>query len=324
MVRGATATSAVTSLADRDRQAHFALEQGQNRGCRINTPETPPATTKPLRGGRIGARGLAVVGIAAAVMIGYLGMRAYDDANAPEHVSLSDRAMALPLPELVRIEPGAFAMGNADHPDERPVHEVVFADAFYIGATEVTFEQYDAFAEATGRALPADNGWGRGNLPVTNVSWSDANDYLAWLGEMTGTTCRLPSEAEWEYACRAGTTTPFSFGDEIGDGQANVASAIGRTTEVGNYPANPWSLSDMHGNVLEWAEDCWHGNYDYAPDDGTAWLWGTGGDCNARVLRGGSWHLGQDYARCTNRFAYNSLAQLSYIGFRVVCASAIR
>jgi len=304
-----------------------SAEPSSKWGCRIRAPKA--AKTKPLRGARFSARSLAALGIVAAVMIGYVAMQAYDRARSPsqpEHAGSPpqrDRALAFPLPELVRIEPGAFTMGSAAYPDERPEHEVMFAETFYIGATEVTFEHYDAFAQATGRALPADNGWGRGNLPVTNVSWSDASDYATWLGEMTGTTCRLPSEAEWEYACRAGTTTPYSFGAEISDGQANVDRSVGKTTEVGSYPASPWSLSDMHGNVLEWAEDCWHGNYEWAPDDGTTWFWGTGGDCNSRVLRGGSWHLSRDYARCTNRFAYDPLFQLSFIGFRVVCSSPI-
>jgi formylglycine-generating enzyme required for sulfatase activity len=261
------------------------------------------------------------LGIVAAVMIGYTAMQAYDRASPPPQ---RDHATALPLPKLVRIEPGAFTMGSTRYPDEQPEHEVMFAEAFFIGATEVTFEQYDAFAQATGRKLPFDNSWGRGNLPVTNVSWSEASDYAVWLGETTGTTCRLPSEAEWEYSCRGGTTTPYSFGDEIGDEQANVARAIEKTTEVGSYSANPWSLSDMHGNVLEWAEDCWHGNYQWAPEDGTAWFRGTGGDCNSRVLRGGSWHLSRDYARCANRFAYDPRFQLSFIGFRVVCSSSIK
>ncbi|MEM7021941.1 MAG: formylglycine-generating enzyme family protein [Pseudomonadota bacterium] len=268
---------------------------------------------------------MAALGIVAAVTIGYAAMQAYDRGSfrpQSEAARPRDRTIGLPLPELVRIEPGAFTMGSASYPDEQPEHEVTFAQAFYIGATEVTVEQYDAFAQATGRALPADNGWGRGNLPVTNLSWSEAGDYAAWLGEMIGTTCRLPSEAEWEYACQAGTTTPYSFGDEISDDQANIARAVGKATAVASYPASPWSLSDMHGNVLEWAEDCWHGNYQFAPDDGTAWFWGTGGDCNSRLLRGGSWHLSPDYARCTNRFAYDALAKLSFIGFRVVCSSA--
>src|SRR5262249_48685014 len=135
---------------------------------------------------------------------------------------------------------------------------------------------------------PAGAGWGRARRPVINVSWDDAHAYIAWLSQETGRAYRLPSEAEWEYACRASTTSRYSFGDAITPRNANYdASGLGRTREVGAYPANPWGLYDMHGNVWEWVEDDWHDNYKHATSDGSAWK-DTGQGQNP-VLRGGSW-----------------------------------
>ena len=134
-------------------------------------------------------------------------------------------------------------------------------------------------------------GWGRGLRPVRNVSWYDAMAYTEWLWEQTGDRYRLPTEAEWEYAARAGSTTAYSWGDSIGRNRANCDGCASlwdgeRTALVGTFKANGWGLYDMHGNVWEWVQDCWNDNYEGAPTDGTAWL---SGDCDRRVLRGGSW-----------------------------------
>jgi formylglycine-generating enzyme required for sulfatase activity len=196
-------------------------------------------------------------------------------------------------PEMVLIPAGSFRMGDLNgggDDDEKPVHRVDVA-AFGLGKFEVTFAQYDAFARATNRALPNDGGWGRGSRPVINVSWDDAQAYVKWLSSKTGTAFRLPTEAEWEYAARAGTTTKYSWGNEIGRNNA-VCNGCGsqwdgkQTAPVGQFRANAFGLYDMHGNVWEWTEDCYNGSYQGAPSTGAAW---TSGNCTYRVLRGGSW-----------------------------------
>ena len=198
-------------------------------------------------------------------------------------------------PEMVVISAGRFRMGCVSGRDcenrERPVHEVEVG-SFALGTDEVTFEEYERFARATGRARPGDSGWGRGGRPVINVSWEDATAYAAWLSAETGEDYRLPSEAEWEYAARAGSTTRYSWGDDIGRDRANCYRCgsrwdDGETAPAGSFEANAWGLHDMHGNVWEWVEDCWHGNYARAPRDGSAWT--TGSNCSRRVLRGGGW-----------------------------------
>ncbi len=242
----------------------------------------------------------------------------------------------LPLPEPIRISDGPFDMGSGSG-DEGPVHPVTFAQPFYLSRTEVTFAQYDAFARATGRALPHDSRFGRDDRPVINVDWSDARAYARWLGAMTGRTCRLPSEAEWEYACRAGTTTEYALpapdgSDDIaGKGLANCYGCGGkwddlnRTAPVADpeYEANAWDLYDMHGNVWEWVEDCWHEDYEDAPDDGQAWLEENRGECTTRVVRGGSYLDRLGYARCASRFRLVPRYRNSSFGFRVVCLSPI-
>ena len=239
----------------------------------------------------------------------------------------------LPFPKPIPISDGTFMMGDEGSPDEQ--HRVTFGQPFFLGETEVTFAQYDAFATATGRARPNASGFGRDDRPVINVDWSDARAYARWLGAMTGTTCGLPSEAEWEYACRAGTTTAYAVpadtggsNDIAGKGLANCSGCgrekdIGRTSPVGSFPANAWGLHDMHGNVFEWVEDCWHEGYKDAPGKGQAWVQENGGDCSSRVLRGGSWGFVQDYARCADRFRLVPGARNGDFGFRVVCSSPI-
>ncbi|MCG8357482.1 MAG: SUMF1/EgtB/PvdO family nonheme iron enzyme [Kiloniellales bacterium] len=221
---------------------------------------------------------------------------------------------------------GSFMMGSKEeegNETEKPEHKVTFEQSFRLSATEVTFAQYDPFAAATGREPPHDEGWGRGKRPVINVSWEDAQAYVRWLSAKTDQSCRLPTEAEWEYACRAGTTTRYAFGDEIAEEDANFGGNVGNTTEVGAYHANDWGLHDMHGNVWEWVEDCWHDSYEGAPDDGQAWLEDNGGDCETRVLRGGSWGYVQGSARCAFRVRLNPNDRFDGLGFRVLCSSPI-
>ena len=232
-------------------------------------------------------------------------------------------------PEMVVISTGEFMMGSTDaerqwavdrgaEPEwvgnEKPQHLVRLAHSLAIGRFPVTFEQYDRFARITGRDQPGDAGWGRGRRPVINVSWEDSKAYVDWLAAETGKPYRLLSEAEWEYACRAGTTTRYWWGDEITPENANYGSNVNRTSEVGGYPANPFGLCDMNGNVWEWVEDCWNDSYEGAPDDGSAWA---RGDCGRRVLRGGTWKNEIWKLRSANRFGVRAGEWKDDFGLRV-------
>lgn len=205
-------------------------------------------------------------------------------------------------PETIIIRAGRFLMGSpASEPerdeDEGPPHWVQFP-SFALGKHAVTFAEWDACVAAGGCIhTPSDAGWGRDRRPVINVCWGDAQAYVQWLSRETGKPYRLPSEAEWEYAARAGTVTPFSTGPCINTGQANyngdynqcgakTGVYLGKTQPVGSYPANPWGLYDMHGNVWEWVADCWNDSYAGAPTDESAWQ---RENCARRAARGPRW-----------------------------------
>ena len=228
-------------------------------------------------------------------------------------------------PEMVLLPAGSFRMGDLDgDDDEKPVHRVNI-NVFALGKTEVTFAEYDAFARETNRALKNDGGWGRGNRPVINVNWNDAKAYVKWLSNKTGKRFRLPSEAEWEYAARAGSATKYSFGNRESDlcDYANHADHRNKTCSdgadrqsatVGRYRANAFGLFDMHGNVWEWVEDCYYRRYQGGPSDGSAW---TNGTCEYRVLRGGSWYNLPKFARSAFRGWNMPARQFTYYGIRV-------
>jgi formylglycine-generating enzyme required for sulfatase activity len=232
-------------------------------------------------------------------------------------------------PLMVVLPAGEFTMGSPpDEPGRRdtegPQHKVKIARPFAVGKYEVTFAEWDA-CEADGgcksRPRPRDEGWGRGRRPVINVDWSDAKEYAAWLSRKTGKTYRLLSEAEWEYAARAGTTTPYAFGDTILDwpaGKFRAQYGAKMTAEVGSFPANGFGLHDMHGNVWEWVEDAWHRNFEGAPTDGSVW---SERYPVYRVVRGGAWYLSsagnlRSASRWTSMPPRNG-NRYNYIGFRV-------
>ena len=227
-------------------------------------------------------------------------------------------------PEMVIVPAGSFRMGNIGgkgSADERPVHTVSFAQAFAIGRFTVTFDEYDDYAKANQIEPPSDSGWGRGKRPVINVSWKDATAYAHWLAVQTGKAYRLPSEAEWEYAAKAGTETAYWWGDNIETNRANCDGSGSewsgkQTAPVGSFPANPWGLHDTVGNVWEWVHDPWHGNYEGAPLDGSVWEQGGSG---TRVLRGGSWYYRRDRARASYRFYNYPGARNGSLGFRLAC-----
>jgi len=226
-------------------------------------------------------------------------------------------------PEMVWIKAGSFQMGDIQGggwDSEKPVHWVSITKDFGMGRYEVTFAEYDKFAQATGRKKPSDRGWGRGNRPVIYVSWNDATAYAKWLSQQTGKKYRLPTEAEWEYAARGGTTTKYWWGNEVGKNRANCGGCGSRwdnkpTAPVGSFEPNAFGLYDTVGNVWEWCADSWHGTYKGAPTDGQVWR---GGNENSRVLRGGSWSNGPWYARTANRDRFDSVERVGNDGFRVI------
>ena len=225
-------------------------------------------------------------------------------------------------PLMVVIPAGHFLMGSPDDEsgrssDEGPQHEVIVAQPFALGVYAITFAEYDHFCKVTYRKTPDDNGWGRKNCPVINVSWHDAKAYYVWLSEQCDKTYRLPSETEWEYACCAGAKTPFYNGETIDLKPANFDLAHGRTLPVGSFAPNAFGLYDMHGNIWEWMQDCWHDNYLNAPDNGSAWLEKDSGDCDRRVIRGGSWIDYPKNLRSANR-DWSRIVGMNYdLGFRI-------
>jgi len=224
-------------------------------------------------------------------------------------------------PEMVVIPAGMFRMGDIQGDggdDEKPVHRVQIK-SFAIGKTEVTFDEYDYFAEATGRKKSEDKGWGRGNRPAINVSWYNAVAYTKWLSQQTGQKYRLPSESEWEYAARSGSQTKYSWGNEIGRNKANCYGCGSRwdnekTAPVVSFEVSGFDLSDVHGNVREWVQDCWNESYQGAPQDGRAW---ESGDCRRRVLRGGSWDIEPWNLRLAVRSRDTTTNRWSNSGFRL-------
>jgi formylglycine-generating enzyme required for sulfatase activity len=221
--------------------------------------------------------------------------------------------------EVVVVPAGSFEMGSSTE-YENPVHRVTIAKPFAIGRNEVTFEEWESCVnDGACKYRPDDRSWGRGNRPVINVSWMDAKVFLTWLSQKTGRTYRLPTEAEWEYAARGGTNTPYWWGRDVGSGHANCRDCKTgnpqQTAEVGSYKPNPFSLHDTAGNVAEWVEDCWNDNYRGAPRDGSAWL---KGECRLRVLRGGAFDSTARYLRSSSRFRYDSDVRYTANGFRVL------
>jgi len=229
--------------------------------------------------------------------------------------------------QFVKIPGGTFTMGDPSGKDPfaGPAHEVTVA-SFYLGKFEVTWEEYEVFAKETHTALPDDEGWGRSIRPVINVSWDDAVAFTRWLSKKTSRKFRLPSEAEWEYAARGGTTTPYYWGKPFGRSNANCKKCGSpwdgkKTAPIGAFAPNPFGLYDMTGNVYEWCLDTRHRSYEGAPTDGSAWIKDGQKDSRGRefrINRGGSWfqpaHEMPVYRRCWDA----AKDKLSEVGFRVL------
>ena len=263
------------------------------------------------------------------------------DKTAPQKPKVSFKDCDA-CPEMVVVPAGTFTMGSprgerGRSKDEGPQHQVTIPRPFAVGKYEVTFTDWYACVAGGGcnGYRPGDEGWGRGRRPVIHVSWKDARAYIAWLSQMAGKTYRLLSEAEWEYATRAGTESARSWGDspDSACGHANVHDrkskqinkfkwahhdcddGYAKTAPVGSFRANRFGLYDTLGNVWEWVEDCWHDSYRGAPADGSAWTIGV--ECGRRVHRGGDWLLRSRYARSASRVGLPSDDRASVLGFRV-------
>jgi formylglycine-generating enzyme required for sulfatase activity len=220
---------------------------------------------------------------------------------------------------MVVVPAGRFVMGDDASPfaNERPAAEVAIPRPFALMRTEVTFDQWQACAAAGAcRRAPDDHGWGRGKRPVINVTFEDARAFATWIGRKSGRSCRLPTEAEWEYAARAGTDTAYWWGEQPGIGNAVCRGCLEDSAElygtrpVASLPANPWGLFDTAGNVWEWTADCWTPSHAEPPSQGA---------CPERVMKGGSWYYFAPMSRPAAR-ARQRAAEVSYVvGFRVLC-----
>ncbi|MEM5528395.1 SUMF1/EgtB/PvdO family nonheme iron enzyme [Gammaproteobacteria bacterium AS21] len=249
-----------------------------------------------------------------------------NSANKSQAVPLSVFRDPLPDnqygPDMVVLAAGSFFMGDSTgdgNDNELPVHQVTFKHSFALARYEVSFAQYDFFATQTGRALPDDEGWGRGNQPVINVSWRDARAYTLWLAKQTELPYRLPSEAEWEYIARAGTETNYWWGNKNVPGYAHCTDCgdpLGgkQPLPIGSMKANPWGFHDLNGNVDEWVSDCYSNDYTRAKKDGSSYQLA---GCQNRSMRGGSWFDIDRVTRSSSRYRHPPNAKRNTWGFRV-------
>ncbi len=223
-------------------------------------------------------------------------------------------------PLLITLPRGSFTMGsNSDDPSEKPAHQVSIGEPFAIGKHEVTAEQWNACVAATACPRVASIASVPNNTPAFDISWDDAQLYVQWLSKVSGKPYRLPTEAEWEYAARGGTTTRYWWGEQMRPGNANCKGCGDpwqqeMPAKVGSFAANSYGLHDVNGSVWEWVGDCWHNSYRGAPTDGRAW---NEPNCLVRVIRGGSWRDGSGYMLSSTRFKYGASVRVSQNGFRV-------
>ena len=241
-------------------------------------------------------------------------------------------------PEMVVVPPGEFMMGShinlPNRVTEIPLHKVTISKAFAIGKYEVTFAEWDLCVAEGGCAYSPDElfkessdraNWPRGDRPVWRVSWHNAQTYIKWLNSKTGQTYRLPTEAEWEYMARAGTTTPYTTGATITQEQGNFTgrkasrsrtqNLIIKPVAVDSYPPNAFGVYNIHGGESELTQDCWHENFVGAPTDGSAW--GQGTDCEMRTIRGGAWSNRYRNVRTTTRMGRHITRRSNSWGFRL-------
>ncbi len=234
---------------------------------------------------------------------------------APATAPAVQPASSVREPEMNALRGGSFAMGGNEDVSERPVHQVT-VKPFAIGKYPITVREWNECAAAKACGFVAT---GKDDAPITNVSWSDAKHYAAWLAATARKAYRLPTEAEWEYAARGGTQTKYRWGDQFQFGMANCkncadVAVADQPIKVGSFKPNPFGLYDMGGGVDQWVEDCWHKNYQGAPSDGSPWV---EGDCGSHVIRSGSWKNDARYARPANRDNYDTDVRYPTHGLRV-------
>src|SRR2546423_255818 len=222
-------------------------------------------------------------------------------------------------PEMSPLRGGSFAMGSNEEASEKPVHQVT-VKPFATGKFPISIREWNECAVAKACGFMAT---GKDEAPVTNVSWTDAKQYVAWLAQASRKPYRLPTEAEWEYAARGGTQTKYWWGDQFQPGMANCKNcadiaAAEQPIKVGSLGANPFGLYDMGGGVDQWVEDCWHKNYQGAPTDGSAWM---ESQCSSHVIRSGSWRNDGRYVRPSNRDGYDTDVRYPTHGFRVAVSA---
>ncbi len=257
-----------------------------------------------------------------ASLYGFVSVAAEEQSTAPGQ---SFKDCPTDCPEMVVVPSGSFVMGSPDtegsrQSSESPRHQVTIGKPLAVAKFELTFSEWDACAaQGDCDRQISDSGFGRGQQPAINVSWAGAQRYVSWLSRIAGKPYRLLSEAEYEYAARAGTKTAYPWGDEVGSNNANCTGCGSRwdghqTAPVGSFAPNRFGLYGMVGNVWEWVEDCWHGDYAHAPSDGSAW---TSGDCSRHSIRGGSWSSIADELRSANRSRSATDDRYNIIGFRV-------
>jgi formylglycine-generating enzyme required for sulfatase activity/class 3 adenylate cyclase len=233
----------------------------------------------------------------------------------PAGQPIPQAAASIPEPETISLRGGSFAMGSNEDASEKPVRQVT-VKPFALGKFPVSVKEWNACAAAKACGFSAA---GKDDAPVTNVSWGDARQYVAWLAETTGKAYRLPSEAEWEYAARGGTQTRYWWGDQFQPGMVNCKGCSDipvndQPVKGGSLKSNPFGLFDMGGGVDQWVEDCWHKTYQGAPADGSAWV---ENECPSRVIRSGSWRKDSTYARTSSRGSYDTNVRYPTHGFRV-------
>jgi formylglycine-generating enzyme required for sulfatase activity/class 3 adenylate cyclase len=236
------------------------------------------------------------------------------EAPTPE-ASSQTSASPITIPEMVSLPGGLFAMGSNEDPSEKPTHRVTIKP-FSISKFPVTVREWNRCAAAQACSFVAT---GEDTAPATNLSWNDAQEFVAWLSRVTQKQFRLPTEAEWEYAARAGTGTKYWWGDQFQPDMANCKGCGGtydpaKPLKVGSFKANPFGLYDMGGSVDQWVEDCWHKDYQGAPTDGSAWIERT---CSSHVIRSGSWKNDRSYTRPSNRDHYDTNVRYPTHGFRI-------
>lgn len=351
----------IAELQNQRSRAAVQAQQQEEEARQAAELEAARARSTPDKGASAGRKRLfASLGLVLAAVAGVFGWQHWQAPSSPDGGPrvVEKSAIAAPVattpspkavelksletfsdckdcPEMVVIPGGTFLMGSPKgeegrDSDEGPQHAVTLKP-FALGKDEVTFDEWDACVADGGcnGYRPDDHGWGRGKRPVVNGSWNDVQAYVAWLSKATGKPYRLPTEAEWEYATRAGTTAPFALpapngSDDIaGKGLANCRDCGSEwdnksAAPVGSFPANAWGLFDMHGNVWEWVEDVYHDSYQGAPADGSAWTEGEGKvPSRDRVSRGGSWYYDSSDLRSAARNRLNPVDRDDDLGFRV-------